>query len=175
MSFLVEGFKIIACILICQAAGVLGTVFTMKSLSTWYRYLKKPAFTPSGRFIGTVWIILYTLMGISLYFVSRKGWTQPGVKSAIGLFGIQLSINALWSWAFFYLRSPLAGLAVIGTLWISIIATIMKFMRLSRPAALLLVPYLIWVSIASYLNFSIWRLNRGKIRSVAVETVEKIE
>jgi benzodiazapine receptor len=172
MSFLVEVFKIIASILICQVAGALGTVFTMKSLSTWYRYLEKPTFTPSGRFIGTVWIILYTLMGISLYLISRKGWTQPGVKSAIGIFGVQLSINVLWSWAFFYLRSPLAGLAVIGALWISIVATIMKFMRLSGAAALLLVPYLIWVSIASYLNFSIWKLNRGKI-NVAGEAIKK--
>jgi benzodiazapine receptor len=162
-SFLVEIIKVIASIMICQSAGAIGAIFTRKSIPTWYRYLEKPAFAPSGRVIGTVWIILYTLMGISLYLISRKGWSQPGVKRAVGIFMAQLSINVLWSWAFFYLRSPGAGLAVIGALWISILSTIMKFKRLSGAAALLLVPYLIWVSIAGYLNYSIWRLNRGRV------------
>jgi benzodiazapine receptor len=162
ISFFGEAYKLITSILLCQAAGALGAVFTKKSLSTWYKYLKKPAFTPSGRFIGTVWIILYTLMGISLYLIKRGGSTCPGMKSALRIFGIQLSFNVLWSWAFFYLQSPIAGLAVIGALWTSIAATILKFKKLSNAAALLLVPYLIWVSIAAYLNFSIWKLNRGK-------------
>jgi benzodiazapine receptor len=88
------------------------------------------------------------------------GWNEQRVKSAIGVFGIQLSINVLWSWAFFYLRSPLGGLTAICVLWASIMATIMKFKKLSWAAALLLIPYLIWVTIAGYLNFSIWKLNR---------------
>jgi benzodiazapine receptor len=163
ISFLSEAYKLITSILLCQAAGALGAVFTKKSLSTWYKYLEKPEFTPSGRFIGTVWIILYTLMGISLYLIKRKGQPYPELKSAIRTFGIQLSFNVLWSWAFFYLRSPITGLVVIGALWASIAATILKFKKISNVAALLLVPYLIWVSIAAYLNFSIWKLNRGKI------------
>ncbi len=161
--FLSDAYKLIRSILLCQAAGAIGAVFTEMSLSTWYKYLEKPAFTPSGRFIGTVWIILYTLMGISLYLIKRKMRTCPGVvKSALRTFGIQLSFNVLWSWAFFYLRSPIAGLVVIGALWASIAATILKFKKISNVAAILLVPYIIWVSIAAYLNFSIWKLNRGK-------------
>ncbi|NPV63014.1 MAG: tryptophan-rich sensory protein [Methanotrichaceae archaeon] len=171
-SFLFEILKFAFSILLCQSAGAIGAIFTRKSVTTWYRYLEKPAFAPGGRFIATIWIILYTLMGISLYLISRKGWSQPGVKVAVGTFMAQLSINVLWSWAFFYLRSPIAGLAVIGALWISILSTIMKFKRLSGAAALLLVPYLIWVSIAGYLNYSIWKLNRGRTGNVTGETIE---
>lgn len=152
--------KFVLSLSIPQAAGLLGATFTRSSLSNWYRYLEKPSFNPSGRFIALVWTGLYALMGFSAFLIWRKGLNYPGVKGALAIYGTQLSINVLWSWAFFILRSPLAGLLVIPVLWTSILATILKFRRISRAAAMLLIPYLIWVSFAGYLNYTIWRLNR---------------
>jgi benzodiazapine receptor len=146
-------------ILISQAAGLLGAIFTRSSISDWYRYLEKPSFTPSGRFISLVWTALYLLMGISAFLVWRKGLEYAGVKGALAVYGAQLSINVLWSWAFFHLRSTLAGLIVIPILWASVLATILKFRKVSTAAAVLLIPYLLWVSFAAYLNHAIWRLN----------------
>jgi benzodiazapine receptor len=151
--------KIILCIIICQAAGVVGSIFTSSSVSTWYPTLIKPGFTPPGWVIGLVWTILFTLMGISLFLVWRDGLDQPDVKSAIYVFAAQLVVNVLWSGAFFGLQSPLAALAVIAVLWILILLTIVKFWPISRWAALLLVPYILWVSFAAFLNFAIWNLN----------------
>jgi benzodiazapine receptor len=148
-------------ILIPQAAGLLGAIFTRSSIADWYRYLEKPSFTPSGRFISIVWTALYLLMGISAFLVWRKGLEYTGVKGALAVYGVQISINVLWSWAFFYLRSTLAGLIVIPILWASVLATILKFRKISTAAAVLLVPYLLWVSFAAYLNYAIWRLNRN--------------
>ena len=151
--------RLILSILICQAAGALGSIFTSSSVSTWYPTLTKPDFTPPGWVIGLVWIILFTLMGISLFVVWQRGTGRTEVKSALFIFAAQLVVNVLWSWAFFGLRSPLFGLEVIAVLWILILLTIVKFWQISRIAALLLIPYILWVSFAAFLNFTIWRLN----------------
>jgi translocator protein len=151
--------KLILCIVICQAAGVIGSVFTSSSVSTWYPTLIKPSFTPPGWVIGLVWTILFTLMGISLFLVWREGLDGPHVKRAVYIFAAQLVVNVLWSWAFFGRQSPLAGLAVIAVLWVLILLTIVKFWPISREAALLIVPYILWVSFAAYLNFTILNLN----------------
>jgi tryptophan-rich sensory protein len=150
---------LILCIIICQAAGVVGSVFTSSSVSTWYPTLIKPSFTPPGWVIGLVWTILFTLMGISLFLIWREGQFRADVKESIYIFAAQLVVNVLWSWAFFGLHSPLAGLAVIAVLWVLILLTIVKFWPISRGAAMLLVPYILWVSFAAFLNFTIWSLN----------------
>ena len=98
-------------------------------------------------------------MGISLFLVWREGLDRPEVKAAIYIFAAQFIFNVMWSWAFFGLRSPLSGIAVIAILWVSILLTIIKFWPISRSAALLLVPYLLWVSFAAYLNYTVWSLN----------------
>jgi benzodiazapine receptor len=148
-------------IMICQAAGFIGSFFTNMSVSTWYPALAKPWFTPPGWLIGLVWFILFALMGISMFFVWRKNLrlNDQRTRNAIILFGVQLVANVLWSAAFFGLRSPAAGLVAIAALWILILATIIMFWRLSRDAALLLVPYILWVSFAAYLNYTVWVLN----------------
>lgn len=151
--------KIILCIIICQAAGVAGSVFTSSSILTWYPTLIKPSFTPPGRIIGLVWTLLFTLMGISLFLVWREGLDDPDAKRAVYIFAVQLVVNVLWSGAFFGLQSPLAGLVVIAVLWVLILLTVVKFWPISRGAALLLVPYILWVSFAAFLNFTIWSLN----------------
>jgi benzodiazapine receptor len=151
--------RLILCILICQAAGGLGSIFTSSSVSTWYPTLNKPDLTPPGWIIGLVWIFLFTLMGISLFLVWREGIGRMDVKIALFIFAAQLVVNILWSWAFFGIRSPLFGLEVIAVLWILILLTIVKFRMVSRVASLLLIPYILWVSFAAFLNFAIWRLN----------------
>ncbi len=151
--------KLIASILVCQLAGMIGAVATSSAIQTWYVTLNKPFFTPPNWLFAPVWLTLYTLMGISLFLIWRQGVQDRHVKSALAIFGIQLLLNAFWSIAFFGLRSPLAGLSVILMLWIAIAATIVKFLPLSKPAGLLLVPYILWVSIAAALNLAIVLLN----------------
>jgi len=151
--------RLILSILICQAAGIIGFIFTSSSVSTWYTSLIKPEFTPPGSVISAVWLVLFTLMGVSLFLVWREGLNRQEVKSALYIFAAQLIVNVLWSGAFFGLRSPTAGIIVIAVLWALILLTIIKFWPISRTAALLLFPYLLWVSLAAFLNYSIWRLN----------------
>lgn len=145
--------------LICQLAGVIGSIFTSKSVNTWYTTLQKPSLTPPGSVIGIVWICLFVLMGISLYIVWDKWPRNKNSKSALIIFGIQLALNILWSVFFFGLRNPLLAFIEIIILWLMILATIFRFYKVSRTAAYLLVPYILWVSFASYLNLIIWRLN----------------
>ena len=151
--------KVIASIVVCQLAGVIGALATSSAIQTWYVTLNKPFFTPPNWLFAPVWLTLYTLMGISLFLVWRLGVHDRPVQIALSLFGVQLLLNAFWSIAFFGLRSPLAGLLVILMLWIAIAATISKFLPLSKPAGLLLIPYILWVTIAAALNLAIVLLN----------------
>ena len=151
--------KLILCIVACQGAGLLGSIFTNMSVSTWYPTLAKPWFTPPPGVIPAVWTLLFTLMGVSLFLAWRAGLTSPEFRGAAYAFAAQFVFNILWSAAFFGLQSPKAGLAVIAMLWILILLTIYRFYPLSREAALLLVPYIAWVSFAAILNYSILQLN----------------
>ena len=151
--------KLILCIVACQGAGLLGSIFTNMSVFTWYPTLAKPWFTPPPGVIPAVWTVLFTLMGVSLFLAWRAGLTSPEFRGAAYAFAAQFVFNILWSAAFFGLQSPKAGLAVIAMLWILILLTIYLFYPLSREAALLLVPYIAWVSFAAILNYSILQLN----------------
>jgi tryptophan-rich sensory protein len=155
----IEIGKLMISIIICQMVGVIGSVLTTPSIPTWYATLKKPSFTPPGWLIGSVWIALFFLMGISAFLVWRKGLNNRQVKIALTVFAVQLILNALWSVAFFGFKSPLAGLVVISVLWIAILLTIIKFLKVSRPAGLLLLPYILWVSFAALLNTLIFAIN----------------
>jgi benzodiazapine receptor len=150
--------KLVASMTLCQLAGFLGSLFTIPAIPTWYATLRKPFFTPSNWVFGPVWISLYTLMGISLFFVWRRtGHTK--FKVAFIFFFVQLILNTLWSAAFFVLKSPLLGLIDIVLLWIVILLTILNFFQVSKFAGVLLIPYLLWVSFAMLLNFFLWVLN----------------
>lgn len=151
--------KLVISIIVCQLAGAIGSFFTAPSISTWYATLEKPFFTPPDWAFAPVWITLYLLMGISAYMVWNKGLGKREARVAMAAFGVQLVLNSFWSVAFFGMRSPLMGLIVIAALWIAILATITKFMRISRKAGLLLLPYILWVSLAAILNLSIVMLN----------------
>jgi tryptophan-rich sensory protein len=151
--------RLILCIAICQLAGVIGSIFTASSVATWYTTLDIPWFAPPGSIISAVWIILFALMGLSLFLIWRKGISSTDSKIAVSLFAFQLLVNVLWSYAFFGLQSPLAAFIVIVFLWLLILQCIIRFWNISKEAALLLVPYILWVSFAAFLNYTIWRLN----------------
>ncbi len=151
--------RLVSAIVVCQLAGIIGSVFTISSIPTWYAELEKPFFAPPNWLFGPVWLALYTLMGVSLYLVWSRGIDNSSVRTALSFFGVQLVLNALWSVLFFGLRSPLLGLVEIVALWIAIVANIVLFYRISRAAALLLIPYIAWVTIAAALNGFIWSLN----------------
>jgi translocator protein len=151
--------RLILCIAICELVGVIGSVFTASSVTTWYTTLDKPWFAPPGAVISAVWIILFALMGWSLFLVWQKGISGANVKIALGVFAAQLLVNVLWSVAFFGLQSPLAAVMVIVVLWLLILQCIIRFWYISKDAAMLLVPYILWVSFAAFLNYTFWRLN----------------
>jgi benzodiazapine receptor len=151
--------KGIAAVAICEATGVLGSFFTSPQIATWYQTLRFPSFAPPSWVFAPVWITLYFLMGVALFLILKEGQSGVPVQGAVLVFAVQLALNALWSYLFFGLQSPLFGLVEIIILWAAILFTIREFYRISRPAAYLLLPYIIWVSIAAVLNYSIWVLN----------------
>lgn len=141
-------------------AGGIGATATVESVRTWYPTLRKPDFNPPNWIFGPVWSTLYLLMGIANFLVSRQADGGTALRQARLWYRLQLVLNTLWSILFFGRRSPLAALVGIVFLWIAIVLTILAFARVSRRAALLLVPYLLWVSFAAVLNGAIWCLNR---------------
>ena len=139
-------------------AAYVGSAFTSLSVNDWYLTLEKPSWTPPGKVFGPVWSTIYLLMGVAAWMV----WRRRGVAGAgfpLGLFLLQLALNAAWSALFFGLRSPGLAFAEIVVLWILILATAVSFWRVVQVAGALYVPYLLWVSFAAVLNLSIWRLN----------------
>ncbi|MFH0836178.1 MAG: TspO/MBR family protein [Candidatus Micrarchaeota archaeon] len=149
--------KLVGVIVLCELAGVVGSVFTMPAITTWYAGLAKPFFTPPSWVFAPVWIALYALMGIALYLVLES--PKPRKNRALLFFGVQLVFNTLWSIVFFGLQNLFAGLVAIVLLWIAIAGSMYYFQRIDKRAAWLLAPYLLWVTFAALLNYSIWMLN----------------
>ncbi|MGZ6202907.1 MAG: TspO/MBR family protein, partial [Thermodesulfobacteriota bacterium] len=137
-----DTLKLVASVVLCQIAGVLGSFFTTPAIPTWYKTLNKPFFTPPTWIFSPVWIILFILMGISLFFVWRRP-DHPQFKPAFIFFFMQLILNVLWSVAFFGLKSPFLGLVDIVVLWIAIFLTIQYSFKVSKFAGVLLIPYLL--------------------------------
>lgn len=138
------------------AAG--GAMFTGAGVREWYPTLAKPSFTPPSWLFGPVWTLLYTLMAIAAWLVWRRAG-QAHVALPLALFAVQLVLNFAWSWLFFGLRRPDLGLADIVLLWVAILGTMIAFWRVSTVAGVLFIPYLLWVSLATALNYSLWKLN----------------
>lgn len=153
-------FKLVGSIILCELAGIIGSVFTVSSIPTWYAALTKPALNPPNWIFGPVWTTLYFLMGVALYLVwtSKKG-KETQRNQALWIFFIQLALNTAWSIIFFGLESPGVALIEILIMWSAIAWTIKLFYPLSKLAAYLLIPYILWVSFATYLTYSIWILN----------------
>lgn len=140
-------------------AAVGGAAATRRSVATWYPALSKPAWTPPPQAFGPVWTLLYAQMAYSAQRVARS--TDPGRRRALGLWWLQLGLNAAWTPVFFGTRRPGAGAAVICALLPAVAATAAASARVDRRAGVLYAPYLAWSSYAAALNLSIWRRNRS--------------
>lgn len=175
--------KFIFAVIVAQLAGVAGSLVTLPVIeSGWYENLAKPALNPPDWVFGPVWTTLYLLMGVSLYLAWKNNWKvknriiENGRKAwnpwserlwtgnwqkqnVIAVFGIQLALNLLWSFIFFGLQLPGPAFFEILALWFAALYTLVNFYRISKFAAWLLLPYLIWVSFAAYLNFAVWLMN----------------
>lgn len=179
-----KAIKLIISILICQGAGLIGSIFTAPAIPGWYAGLAKPGFTPPDWIFMPIWIMIFLLMGVSLYLVWEKKWAIKSLptdskekywnpiskklwqgswkeENVIVIFGLQLGLNILWSIVFFGLRAPDIAFAVILMLFFAILYTIVNFYRISKTAAFLLLPYILWVSFAAVLNLFIVKLNWG--------------
>ena len=152
-------FKLIIAVVVSELAGIIGSVFTTPSIAGWYATLTRPALNPPAWVFGPVWTTLFALMGIAAFLVWKKGLERRDVKIALGIFIGQLVLNTLWSIIFFGLHNPGAAFVEIIFLWLAILATIIAFAKISKLATWLLIPYILWVSFAAYLNFMIWMLN----------------
>jgi benzodiazapine receptor len=140
---------------LCFAVAGLGSLATTPNIPTWYATLNKPSWNPPNWLFGPVWTFLYAMMAVAGWLV----WKRVGWATAIICFAVQLALNLAWSFIFFGAhQTGLAFLEII-LLWLAILATIISFFPVSKTAAALLIPYLLWVSFAAILNFTIWRLN----------------
>lgn len=151
--------KLIVSIVGCELVGIIGSAFTFSAIPNWYAYLNKPPFSPPNWLFGPVWTTLYLLMGISFYLIWQLGWKKKQNIDARNYFFAQLGLNFIWTPIFFGLKNTLLALVVIVAMWIATAMTIQKFYTLSKWAAYLLVPYLLWISFATLLNASIVILN----------------
>ncbi len=157
-----SGKKIIYFVLaigICLLAGYIGSYYTEPEFTTWYASLQKPDLTPPSWIFAPVWTVLFILMGISLYLIIDAGLKNPEVKVALVLFLFQLVLNVGWSFFFFGRHSTFYGFLAIILLWAILLCTIIQVFRISFPAALLLLPALVWITFAAVLNYLIMTMN----------------
>ncbi len=149
--------KVALMVIIAELAGAVGSLFTIPSISAWYGTLSKPLFTPPGWVFGPAWIILYALMGIAAGIVWHS--KSKDKHEALVIYGAQLFLNVLWSVIFFGFHALLPALIEIFMLWAAIAATLVTFQRISKKAGMLMWPYILWVTFAALLNYSIWAMN----------------
>lgn len=149
--------KLVFSLFLPQLAGAIGALFTVKAIPTWYATLNKPFFSPPNYLFGPVWLILYLMMGIALYLNWIKKTKQA--KFNVRLFFIHLFFNAIWTPIFFGAKNLFLALIIILIIWALIVMMIFKFWKVNKVSSLLLIPYLVWVSFASLLNYFVWKLN----------------
>jgi tryptophan-rich sensory protein len=153
--------RLIAACAVSLSAGAIGSLAVGgDGFRAWYAAIEKPAFTPPAWVFGPVWTTLYVLMGVAAFLVWRRGLGSRAVRVALGWFLGQLALNAAWSPVFFGWHRIGVALVVVLLLWAAVVVTMYEFSRVSRAAAALLAPYVLWVSFATVLNASIWWLNR---------------
>jgi translocator protein len=151
--------RLLAAIAICEFAGAVGAIFTAPAIPIWYASLARPLLSPPNWIFMPVWTILFALMGVALWLITEKPAPARERRAAHQLFVFQLALNVAWSFIFFGLHVVSAAFIEMVSLWLVILATIIAFSKISKTAAWLLVPYIVWVSFAAYLNLSIWLLN----------------
>jgi translocator protein len=152
-------WKFIIAVFICEAVGIVSGLLTQNEMTTWFSSLNKPSWNPPGYLFGPVWTFLYLLMGISLWLVWKSNAPETQKLRAELTFALQLFLNFMWSILFFKCHSPALALVDIILMIVTILMTIGRFARMSRLAAWLLIPYLMWVCFATALNYKIWSMN----------------
>jgi tryptophan-rich sensory protein len=158
MSTIAQGIGLVVFLAVTFMAAGIGSLATTPNIPTWYAVLAKPTWTPPNWLFGPVWAALYICMGVAAWLV----WRQGGLWQArvpLGLFAVQLGLNAGWSWLFFGFHLPGAAFLEIVALFAAIAATTIAFWPRSMAASILMLPYLGWVAFAGVLNFTIWRMN----------------
>jgi benzodiazapine receptor len=158
MSTIRQALGLALSVAICFAAAGVGSLFTRPAIEGWYAALQKPSWTPPNWGFGPVWTVLYLAMATAAWLVWRRAGFA-GARLPLTLFALQLVLNLAWTGVFFGLRMPGAAFAEIVLLWLFILVTAIAFWPISRVAAWLMVPYLVWVAYAATLNYGIWRLN----------------
>jgi benzodiazapine receptor len=153
-----SGLALAGWLVLCFAVAAVSSIISARSIPTWYAGLIKPPLNPPNHVFGPVWTVLYALMAVSAWIV-WKTRPSPCRRRGLLLFCVQLGLNFLWTWIFFDRHQILTAFADILVLWVAIFLTIFTFRKMSVAAAWMLVPYLAWVTFASYLNLAIWRLN----------------
>ena len=138
--------KLIISLTLCYFVAFAGSLVTLPSISTWYETLNKPLFSPPNFIFGPVWTILYTFIGVSMYIVWSKKVMNKKIISALKIFVLQLILNFLWSLVFFGYHLLELALITIIILWIAVFSTIIAFKKVSKTAAYILIPYIVWVS-----------------------------
>lgn len=150
-------WKLVLSIIVCEFAGIIGSIFTISAIPSWYQTLNKPSFAPPNFIFAPVWTALYALMGISLYLLFSNFKRN---KNLIYLFFAQLFFNAIWTPVFFGLNNLSLALIIIIILWSLILICILEFYKINNLASILLIPYLLWVSFATALNYQFLVLNK---------------
>jgi tryptophan-rich sensory protein len=153
-----EWIALVVFVLGSLAAGFVGSIATTPNIPTWYATLVPPPLNPPNWIFGPVWTALYILMGIAGFLVWQRR-DHPAAKLGLILFVVQLALNTLWSWLYFGVQSLGLAFICISALWLAILGTIERFYRVRPLAAYLLIPYIAWVTFASYLNAAYWYLN----------------
>ena len=146
-------------VLFAQSAGIVGSLFNLQTMSTWYVMIAKPEWTPPGWVFAPVWIVLYAMMGVAAWIVWRLREKIRSVHAALLFFGAHMVVNAAWSIVFFGMKEIGLAFGVIVALWLMIGILIVMFGKVRRSAGWLLVPYFAWVTFAMVLNGAIWTLN----------------
>lgn len=151
--------SLIVFIMMCFSAAFLGSISTRASLKTWYPAIIKPSWNPPDYLFAPVWTALYLMMAVAGWMVWEHSTTK-GFSIPIVLFFVQLVLNTAWSFIFFGLRRPGWAFIEVIILWIFILLTTVSFWGVTWIAGMLFLPYLIWVTFATVLNFTVWQLNR---------------
>jgi tryptophan-rich sensory protein len=155
-SFIIKAFILV---ILCEIIGFTSGIATADGVTNWFQTIEKPFFNPPGWLFAPVWTLLYGLMGISAALIWHQGINKKEVKQGLILFTIQLVLNFCWSFLFFKYHLLFFAFIEIITLLTFIILTTIHFYKINKTAGLLLIPYILWVSFASILNFSLWWLN----------------
>jgi tryptophan-rich sensory protein len=150
--------SLVVLLAVCLGAELVAGLLTNLSVRDWYLTLRKPEWTPPGWLFGPVWTYLYLSMGVAAWLVWERR-TLCNIRTAMSLFAIQLLLNVVWSGLFFGLQMPMIAFWEIVLLWLAILGALLSFWRIRRLAALLMIPYLVWVTYASALTLAIWKLN----------------